>query len=201
MSASAHTPIWGDENGVMTIPNLVTSYAYYRDLPAGKVDAYTFEGKLGQKLHAGMQIPAVKGLENYTVTMVLFGPGLPEANHDQLPPEHPEDLGALIFPSKATNNFFESFTQTLYWGRQSIETTLPADGSYYILVWQPDGTAGKYVMDTGHREDFGVSSIFLFPVWWVQVHLFFGHGSYLLAGALVIFVIIIFIFFKRRKTK
>ncbi len=198
-SASAHTPIWGDED-ITTLENLSTSFAFYRKLPADKVHVYTFIGKQGQNFYAGINVPAVKGLEDYSVTMALFGPSLPEANHDLLPPEFPEDLGALIFPSKVSADFFESFTQTLYWGRQSIEMTLPADGEYYLLIWQPEGLAGKYVMDSGYAEVFGFGDIFRFPIWWVQVHVFFGHGPYLLAGALVMLGFIFFTFIKRRKT-
>lgn len=197
-SASAHRPIWGDED-TTTIDNLSTSFAFYRNLPADKVHVYTFIGKLGQNLHAGINIPAVKGLEDYSVTMALFGPTLPEANENQLPPEHPEDLGALIFPSEVSADFLESFAQTLFWGRQSIDMTLPADGEYYLVVWQPEGLAGKYVMDSGYTEAFGFGDLLLFPIWWVQVHLFYGHGIYLLAGATVIIGFIVFTTIKRRK--
>lgn len=198
-SASAHHPMWGDEDTTV-VDNLTTSFAFYRNLPADKVHVYTFIGKQGQNLHAGINIPAVKGLENYSVTMALFGPSLPQAAQEQLPPEHPEDLGALIFPSKVSADFFESFTQTRYWGRQSIEMTLPADGEYYLVIWQPEGLAGKYVMDSGYDEVFGFGDLFLFPIWWVQVHVFFGQGAYLLAGAAVILGFISFTIIKRRKT-
>jgi hypothetical protein len=198
-SVSAHRPIWGNED-VTVIDNLSTSFAFYRDLPAGKVHFYTFEGKQGQNLHAGINIPAIKGLENYSVTMALLGPGLPEVDHDLLPPEHPENLGALIFPSKVSADFYEPFTQTLYWGRQSLDTALPDDGEYYLVVWQPNGTAGKYVMDSGRAEVFGFGDMFLFPIWWLQVHFFFNHGPFLLAGAAVILGLFIFAIIKRRKT-
>jgi len=198
-NASAHRPMWGNED-FTTIDNLKTSFAFYRNLPADKVHVYAFEGKQGQSFHAGINIPAVKGLEDYSVNMALFGATFPEADHDLLPPEHPEDLGALIFPSEVSADFYESFTQTLYWGRQSIDMSLPADGEYYLVIWQPDGNAGKYVMDSGHAEEFGLGDLFLFPIWWVQVHFFFGHGAYLLAGAAVILGFILFRFIKRRKT-
>jgi hypothetical protein len=199
-SASAHHPIWGDEKGTITIPDLGTSYAYYRDLPVGKVDVFTFEGKAGENLYAGINIPAIKGLEKYSVNMALFGPSLPAANHDLLPPEHPENLGALIFPSIVSADFFEPFTQTLYWGRQRIDMSLPADGTYYLLVWQPDNVAGKYVIDSGHAEVFGLGDLFLFPVWWVRVHMFYGHGGYLLVSAIIILGLVLFTIAKRRKT-
>ncbi len=197
-SASAHRPTWSDAD-VTAIDDLTTSLAFYRDLPADKVHVYTFIGKQGQNLHAGINIPAVKGLENYSVNMALFGPGLPQADHDQLLPEHPEGLGALIFPSEVTPDFFEPFTQTLYWGRQSIELQLPADGEYDLVIWQPEGLKGKYVFDSGRAEVFGFADLFLFPIWWVRVHFFFGHGAYLLTGAAIILGIILYSL-KRRKT-
>jgi hypothetical protein len=198
-SASAHQPVWGDED-VTAIDNLTTSFAFYRDLPAGKIHLYTFEGRQGQNLHAGVNIPEVKGLEEFSVTMALLGPGLPEANHDLLPPGHPEDLGALIFPSEISTDFFEPFTQTRYWGRQNIDVPLPADGDYYLVIWQPESLAGKYVLDSGRAEVFGFGDIFLFPIWWVQAHFYFGHGAYISAGAAFILGLIIFTFIKRRKT-
>lgn len=198
-TVSAHKPIWGEENGTIEIPDLVTSYAFYRDLPSGKVDAYYFAGKEGQQFSFGVQIPDLKDLQNYEVTVALFGPGLPEADETQLPPDHPEDLGALIFPSIITDNFFEAFTQTNYLGRQKISTTLPADGDYYLIVWQPDGLAGKYVLDTGRAENFTPGDLFLFPIWWIQVRVYFGQGPTLLAIASVFLLAGITIVLRRRK--
>lgn len=197
-SASAHQPMWSNED-VTAIDNLTTSFAYYRDVPAEKIHVYTFEGKQGQNLHAGINIPAVKGLESYSVTMALFGPGLPEADHDQLPPEHPEDLGALIFPSEVSANFYEPFTQTLYWGRQSIDMTLPANGEYALVIWQTEGLTGKYVLDSGYEEVFGLGDLILLPIWWLQVHYFFGHGPFLFIGAAGFLGLILLRIFKRRK--
>lgn len=198
-TASAHKPIWGEENGIIEIPDLVTSYAFYRDLPTGKVDAYYFAGKAGQQFNFGVQIPDLEGLQNYEVTVALFGPDLPEADESQLPPDHPEDLGALIFPSTVTENFFEAFTQTHYLGRQEITTTLPADGDYYLLVWQAEGLAGKYVLDSGRAENFAPGDLFLFPIWWVQVRVYFGQGPMLFAIAIVILIAGIAIILRRRK--
>jgi len=189
-SASAHRPLWGEQYGPVEIPNLSTSFAVYQDLTPDQIDIYTFEAKAGQELHAGIQIPAVEGLEEYGVTVALFGPGFPEADPNILPPDHPEDLGAIIYPSIVTPDFFEPFTQTNYWGRQEIDLDLPEDGTYYLLVWHPDGQPGKYVLDTGRAEVFGPGDLFRFPIWWVRVHVFFGHGRLLaLAAALILFAV------------
>lgn len=201
-SAGAHRPIWGEEYGPIEIPNLQSSFAVYRDLISGQIDVYTFEAEAGQELHAGIQIPAVEGLEQYSVTAAIFGPGLPEADPSKIPPDHPEGLGALVFPSSLSADYYEPFTQTRYWGRQEIDQTLPADGAYYLLVWQPDGQPGKYVLDTGRTEEFRPGDIFRFPVWWVRVHIFFGHGARVaLLGVLIVTAVTLLFIRKRiRKT-
>lgn len=199
-SASAHRPIWGEQYGPIEIPNLHTSFAVYRDLSTDQIDVFTFEAEAGQDLHAGIQIPAVDGLEEYEIRAALFGPGLPEADPEALPPDHPEDLGALVFPSRESAGYFEPFTLTSYWGRQEIDVSLPAEGTYYLLVWQPEGMPGKYVLDTGRAEVFEPADIFRFPVWWVRVHLFFGHGPTLaLLAALILLAVALLVLRKWRK--
>ena len=195
----AHKPIWGEEDGIIEIPDLVTSYAFYRDLPSGKVDAYYFAGKTDQEFNFGVQIPDLESLQNYEVAVALFGPGLPKVAESQLPPDHPKGLGALIFPSTINEDFFEAFTQTNYLGRQKITTTLPADGDYYLLVWHPEGLEGKYVLDSGRAENFTPGDLFLFPLWWIQVRVYFGQGPILLGIASVIFLAGVGILLRRRK--
>ena len=63
----------------------------------------------------------VQGLEDYGVSVALFGPGLPTADYAALPPGSPADLGAAVFPTPPGADFFEPFTQTNYWGRQRLD--------------------------------------------------------------------------------
>lgn len=182
-AAEAHKPIWGDGNQI-EIPNLTTSFAAYRHLQEpSQIDTFVIEAQAGERFQGEISIPQVEGLEDYDVRAALFGPGLPDAEHEQFPPDHPDDLGALVFPSRVTSDFFEPFTQTSYWGRQPIEVTLPATGTYYLLVWQPDDEPGKYVLATSGEERFSFADIFRFPLWWIRVHVFFNHTLYLLVGA------------------
>lgn len=197
-SVAAHRPLWGEKYGPIEIPNLRTSFAVYRDLSADQIDVYTFEATAGQAFQAGIQIPALDELKEYGVTVALFGPDLPEAGPAMLPPDHPEGLGTLVFPSSVSADFFEPFTQTNYWGRQEIDLNLPADGSYYLLVWHPDGQPGKYVLDTGRAEVFSIIDLFRFPVWWVRVQLFFEYGSRLaLVGVLIVLSAVLLVMRKR----
>ena len=179
----AHRPMWGDSLGPVEIEDVSVSYAFYQKLNADEIDVFYFEGRKGENLHAGIQIPDIAAYQNYSVNIALFGPGLPMPEDEtQLPPEHPEDLGGLTLTSQVTENYFEPFTQTNYLGRQALDMTLPADGQYYIIVWHPQGEAGKYVMDIGRKEQFGILDMFAFPIWWIRVHWYFEH--YLLVGIL-----------------
>ena len=83
-----------------------------------------------------------------------------------------------------------------------MEINLPEPGKYYLVVWQPNGNSGKYVLDIGTEEVFGIGDIFSFPIWWVKVHLFFEHGRMLglIAGALAVSLGLL-IFLPRRLRK
>lgn len=163
--ADAHRPIDPASDGPTTIPDLEVSYAFYRVLDAGEVHRYRFEGRAGQELYAGITVPQIAGLEGYGVTLAVTGPGLPDLEEER----------AWVVPSEESGTFYEPFTQTRYRERQRISRPLPADGTYELVVWHPDGEAGRYVLDTGREERFGLLDVFLFPVWWVETNAYFGH--------------------------
>ena len=224
--AQAHRPVGTNENGITTIPDATTSYAYYEALEeAGVVDVYEVSGEVGQFFHVGINIPQIEGLESYGVTLALLGPGLPALDSAALPivpHDHPEDIGmhlheedgsawlgelalsdlqGIVVASEQSEDFFEPFTQTRYWGRQELQLDLPATGSYYLLIWHPRGMAGKYVMDTGRAEVFGLGDLFRFPVWWVQTHLYFEHAGQLVLGAALLLLVLALILPRRRRRR
>jgi hypothetical protein len=213
-TVSAHRPDEGNDIGVTLIPDATTSYAYYRQFDRSElVHVYAIEEQAGQFFHAGINIPQIKGLESYQVEFALLGPGLPPLgvdletspethleselvghDHNQtsgnipLPADLKLDrLGGLIVESQESEDFFEPFTQTRYWGRQVLELNLPESGKYYLLVWNSAGDDGKYVLDTGTQEVFSPADILRFPVWWLNTRLYFeqGLGSISVASLLV----------------
>ncbi len=236
--AEAHKMADTGDGNVITLPDIVTSLAFYQELEAvNEVHVYTFEGQKGQRFQAGINIPAIAGLENYGVSLLLLGPGLDpltpaalgmEENSAAFAPRQPktaetseeesseeshgdhgdheadplanlhenhsdttihriEELMVLLnlpttgvlAPSGPGPDFFEAFSQTHYWGRQSIQFNLPASGSYSLLVFHPEGESGKYVLDTGYEEVFGIGDILQMPIWWVKIRLYFGQGAQL----------------------
>ncbi len=198
----AHRPMWGESLGPIEVDDISVSYAFYQTLKQDEVDVFYFEGGKGETFHAGIQIPDVEEYKAYSVNVALFGPGMPTVeNEAQLPPEHPEDLGALIFESKVSEDFFEPFTQTNYLGRQKIDITLPEDGLYYMVIWQPDGIAGKYVMDIGYKEKFGLPDLFLFPVWWLRVHWYFEHYALIIISLGLFTGAVVYLLYRARKGK
>jgi hypothetical protein len=214
-SVSAHRPATAAAEGTTVIPDPSTSYAYYAALEnGGDVDIYTFSAEAGQFFHAGINIPQIAGLESYGVSLALLGPGLPAVSSDALPAlphEHSTDAGdhshddaagwrerlglnsltGIVAASVDSDDFFEPFTQTNYWGRQTIQLDLPATGTYTLLVWHPQGVTGKYVMDTGRAEVFSLGDLFRFPIWWVQTHIYFEHTAGLVTGAMGLLLLMI----------
>ena len=226
--ASAHRPDEGNEAGVTAIPNPNTSFAYYRQIDsASPIHLYSFDGQAGGFFHAGINIPQLARLEDYQVSLALLGPGLPQldesnesieshsptkaepAAHEHetrssilpLPAGYNlEQLGGLVLDSSPGEDFFEPFTQTRYWGRQVLELDLPETGKYYLLVWNPEGKEGKYVLDTGTKEVFGPGDLLRFPLWWLNTRLYFEQGPSLIGVAsLLIFGIVGIVVYRARK--
>ena len=180
--AAAHRPIGDTGEDTIRLPNITTSFVVYRNLQrADQIDRFAFHADGGEKLHVGINIPAIRGLETYGVSVAIVGPGLDGVDLELLPVAAPEGSGTMIIPSRVGDEFFEPFTQTSYWGRQQADIHIPQSGEYVILVWSPDGQAGKYVIDTGTQEVFGLDDLLRFPMWWLRVHHYFGHTPYLIA--------------------
>lgn len=207
-TASAHRPVFGEPGGTITLDEIQVSHAYYMEIESpGQVDTYVFQGQAGEHLHAGIVIPAIEGLEDFGVSMALLGPGLPAVDATALPPgvksstDAAGQQQALICPTETNDDFFEPFTQTNYWKRQTLETDLPATGTYQLIIWSPEGQTGKYVLDVGTLEEFGIGDLLVFPVWWLQVHRFFGHTEYLAVGAALVAILVggLVVWLRRRR--
>jgi hypothetical protein len=99
-----------------------------------------------------------------------------------------QNLGGVVKKSLRTEDFYEPFTQTSYWGRQEIELNLPETGTYYLIVWNPDGEAGKYVLDTGTAEVFGPADLLRFPIWWLSTRVYFEQTPYLLGASAMLVI-------------
>lgn len=156
--AFAHRPYFEDKDIVASKPwridNPTISTVVYATLQTpGDVDYYAFDGKAGQRILLEITIPQIAGQEDFAPTMALMGPGLPSA---RLPAtvEKPVKAGAQILPPPTgpAETFYEPFSRTSYWERQSQRVTLPQDGRYVVAIWHPTKQLGRYGFVIGDRE-------------------------------------------------
>ncbi len=59
--------------------------------------------------------------------------------------------------------FHESFSNTDYWVRQTLNRPAPRDGTYYLVVFEQGGGGGKYCLAVGQREEFSPGDLLNLP--------------------------------------
>lgn len=166
--ASAHRPYFEEQDIVASAPwtikdPTISTVVYATLQSAADVDYYTFDGRQGERILLEMTIPQIEGQANFAPTIALLGPGLGQA---VLPArvERPAGAnGALVMapPAGAAETFFEPFSRTSYWERQSQRVALPADGRYTVAVWHPTGETGRYGFVIGDKERPGGDPAFM----------------------------------------
>jgi hypothetical protein len=157
---AAHQPFFEDKeftaDNSMLIKDSTISIAVYATLGTPKdVDYYKFNGSKNESVFLSITIPQLAGQENFTPTMALIGPELPNID---LPKQviKPQNSGAFILqPPKNATTFLEPFSRTSYWTRQEQNVTLPANSSYEVAVWDEKGQTGRYVFVIGYKEVLG----------------------------------------------
>jgi len=156
----------------LKIPDHKISWAIYENLGANEAKFYTFDAKHGDSFYASIVIPKINGLENYSPTLVLVGPGVFE--NDEIPYE--TKLGVEKFPFEGKfpgREFYEPFGQVTYYERQEIKTKIIADGQYFIVVMDENNQSGKYSLAIGTIEDFSGGDFFtILPKAWLDTKLF-----------------------------
>lgn len=158
LPASAHRPYFEDKDIVASAPwkidDPTISTVVYATLGTRQdVDYYAFDGKKGQRVLLEITIPQIEGQDDFAPTLALMGPGLPSG---RLPSqiERPARAGIQVIapPAGPAKSFYEPFSRTSYWERQSQRVTLPATGRYTVAIWHSTGELGRYGFVVGDRE-------------------------------------------------
>ena len=203
-SAFAHKLIPTDGSNVdyqsaLVIPDPVISWAMYEKLEDNAL-FYKFEAEKGDKLFSSIVIPKLDGQEEFAPSLVLIGPAVylelvddlsildTDSNFDYPIPEgyisYVFDFNGP-FPSR---EFYEPFGQVTYWERQEINIELEAPGTYYMAVFDKNGSTGKLALAIGYIEDFsGNDFVTVLPNAWLEsryfsedftpLYIFFGIAS------------------------
>jgi hypothetical protein len=157
----AHRPYFEEVDITEDVPWVVDdptiSTAIYATLEStADVDYFSFDGQAGQSILLEMTIPQIQGQEGFAPTMALFGPGLDSGGEAVSIKKRAGD-GWLVLPPPVgpPSEFYEPFSRTAYWERQSQRVTLPAGGPYIVAVWHEKGELGRYTFVVGDKERLG----------------------------------------------
>jgi hypothetical protein len=183
-AALAHRPIFVEPRSNTTRANAIKigdpeiSWAVYAQLSdAGEVNYYRFDGKCGLRVRIETLVPHSESARAFGFDVALIGKGF-DAAHVPFALEAGE--GVIIAPDAGqddTRVFDEHVTQTSYWQRQDLRAQLPADGTYWIAVYDPRGRTGKYVLSIGEREAWSASDLAEMPSIIARVREFVGLGT------------------------
>lgn len=178
-TALAHSPIFlrpGQTPAPIT--DAEKSWALYGRLaPDGKPDVIPVDAEQGERLKLQLLVPKRNDLKEFHPVIYLVGPGLPQTALPPGAPVTPENGEGALVPERpaAPSEFYEPFTQTRYWTYEDTTGTFPATGRYRVVVYDPTGKAGPYVVALGEREDFGAGDLVRFPGIWLRVRNWFRH--------------------------
>ncbi len=168
----SHDDSHRDFDSALQIPDHRISWAVYENLGAGETKYYTFDAKHGDSFYAGIVVPKIQGLEEYSPTLVLVGEKI--FGEDTVPFETQLGTKKVIYNGDYPGReFYEPFGQVTYWERQEIRTDIVLDGQYFIVVTDENNKAGKYSLAIGTIEDFSGGDFFtILPKAWFDTKLF-----------------------------
>ena len=201
------------ENGLMISDHKI-SWAVYEEINDNEL-YYTFDGKKGDMFFASIVIPKIETLKNFSPSLAFIGyeshleliKGYEIDNSNKnFPYTLPEGFDAYVFDysgSFPSKEFYEPFGQITYWERQEITFDLPADGTYYLSVFDRNLNPGKYALAIGTIEDFSAYDFFtLLPYAWLATKLFVNdYFSAIIAIGIFIGILGLIIFGIYRKLR
>lgn len=138
----------------LKITDLTLSQVIYDPLPQEGQLWLTFDAKAGDLLYLQLGVPYLERLADYRPSLVLIGPE--GTGSDTVPFPVPQGLTVRRFDStdRQPRFFDEPFTGTQSWILVEEEFNLIADGTYYLVAFDPEGRGGKLWTAWGKREAF-----------------------------------------------
>lgn len=158
--ASAHVVVFVDHHEdqslerALELPTIVPLWACNGFLfKPGQVDYITFTAKAGDQFLGFTLNPNKNGAREFAPSFALIGPGLP-APTGNVPFRIPSGSGAQIFNVPTDREIADEqlgFGALLESPQHRV--TLPADGRYFVAIWDPQGKSGHYLISIGESED------------------------------------------------
>ncbi len=171
----------------------------------GQVHIYRASCAAGTRVRAQLYVPALSMSSAVNPAFAVVGQSLPySADVEQLPIELPAGYSAVVAPSpsKLSAPVTDMLTRVQYYPGPVIDTRMLVGGYCYIVVWSPQNTMGKYVLQVGHRWPLRWSYWTQIPLFWWQIRGWFGLSRAIgwLGGMLVLLLFAVVIGKKRKKS-
>ena len=185
----SHDDSHRDFDSALVIPDHKISWAIYENLGVEETKFYTFDAKKGDSFYASIVIPKLDGLENYSPSLILMNDDVYQGN---MPTNNLESsVQKFLYEGDYPGNeFYEPFGQVTYWERQEVNTIIPEDGQYFILVLDEKNQSGKYSLAIGTIEDFSGADFFtILPKAWFDTKIFVNDYSSLFIGLSILIAI------------
>jgi hypothetical protein len=147
----------GFEDAIV-LPKPDISYAVYMRLSnSADIDFISFQVDGPMEVKVSLLVPQRPEFLDYYPAFSIVGPGLP-APQEELTFSLPAGLGAVVMrsdPSAEREKFYEPFSMTRYYrGFAVFDQEISTTGTYYIVIWDPEGESGDYVVTYGEKESF-----------------------------------------------
>ncbi len=129
------------------------AWAVFGQLPSGATQFLSFTRPASGQFRARVLVPTQQANLRLNPWIALVGPALDRpAGLDGL---LGEGEGAVLVAGPADRELELSppIAPFPFLVGASLEVTLPADGLYYLLVFDPSGEGGNYLIDTGYQQD------------------------------------------------
>jgi hypothetical protein len=177
VAAQAHVPLSGGGNDhlehALVVEDPTKSWVVYDRLDGGgTAKYYRFEMEEGQELRLSVFTPERSA---FSPGMVVMGPGI--APSGTVPPfvEVLQGARVAVVPGQAPEEAeFEPFTPAAIYPGAAYSATVPAGGTYYVAVFDPDD-GGAFGLVVGFREEFSPIEFLLVPFAVIGIHRWEGQ--------------------------
>jgi hypothetical protein len=168
-AAFAHSPIFPEENHdpshAYQINNPAKSWAVYTALDhSDKGDYYKFTVSKGDKIQIGLVVSESPSVSGFLPCFALMIPGSDQKGTLPSYIEIPSGYGTMLVngkdPGKAS---YEPFSPGWLFEVAALNTNAPADGTYYIVVFDNSQKTGNYGLPVGYIESFTPAEFIMIP--------------------------------------
>ncbi len=168
--AAAHSPVFPEDNHspdtAFAINNPTKSWVYYASLDhPDKADYYRFQVSKGERILVSLMTAKNPADSDFLPSFVLMTPGamamfsLPD--YVEVPQAYGIQIIEGTVPDKAG---YEPFSPGIIYEVGNLDISAPADGTYYIAVYDNSQKTGNYSLAVGFVESFTPAEFLLIPI-------------------------------------